>query len=65
MPKTRFLVLFLFAFINRVTKWHILRHPNSYLGDFIQLKLSFIFFFIHSSMVIFGYYFGYNNRKAC
>ena len=39
MPKTRFLVLFLFAFIDRVTKWYILHHPNLYLGDFIELKL--------------------------
>jgi hypothetical protein len=34
MPKTRFLVLFLFAFIDRITKWYILHHPNLYLGDF-------------------------------
>ncbi|KPJ55105.1 hypothetical protein AMJ47_01100 [Parcubacteria bacterium DG_72] len=39
MPKTRFLVLFLFVFLDRIAKWYILHHPNLYLGDFIELKL--------------------------
>ena len=39
MPKTRFLALFLFVFIDRIAKWYILHHPNFYLGGFIELKL--------------------------